>query len=95
MPGAGLARWLVANSISVCDTAAMAPFSRTLRRLDMLRTAAAALGVAVLLVEVAYVYGIATSQPLPGGVVSAIGLAAIAGSGLLYAWRLGTGGLAD
>jgi hypothetical protein len=63
--------------------------------MDMLRAASVALGVAVLLVEAAYVYGLSTSQAESGGVVSAIALAAIAGSGLLYAWRLGAGGLAD
>jgi hypothetical protein len=43
----------------------------------------------------AYVVGAATMQPTPGGVVSALALLAIAGSGLLYAWRLGAGGLVE
>lgn len=43
----------------------------------------------------AYLIAGATVQPTPGGIVSALALVLIAGSGLLYAWRLGAGGLVE
>jgi hypothetical protein len=73
----------------------MAILSRALRRGDLIRVAAATLGVAVLTLLGGYVVAIASSPATPGGVVSALALLAIAGSGLLYAWRLGAGGIAD
>jgi hypothetical protein len=76
-------------------TKPVATFSRSLRRQDVLRVAAAALGVACLVLLASYVVGVATSQPTPGGVVAAAALGVIAGSGILYAWRLGAGGLVD
>jgi hypothetical protein len=57
--------------------------------------AALALGLAVLVIEAAYVVDVAGSQTVPDGVLPAVALAAIAVSGLLYAWRLGAGGLVD
>jgi hypothetical protein len=39
-----------------------------------------------------YVVGAASSQPTIGGVVAAAAFLAIAGTGFLYAWRLGAGG---
>jgi hypothetical protein len=60
-----------------------------------MRVAAAALGLALLLLLVGYAVRAATAQPSLGGVISALGLLAIAGSGLLYAWRLGAGGGVD
>jgi hypothetical protein len=39
-----------------------------------------------------YVVGAASSQPTIGGVVGAAAFLAIAGTGFLYAWRLGAGG---
>jgi hypothetical protein len=42
-----------------------------------------------------YAVAVANSLASPGGVVSALALLAIAGSGLLYAWRLGAGGIVD
>ena len=69
--------------------------SRALRRQDLTRVAAASLGVAVLTLLVGYGVAVASSQATPGGVVSALALVAIAGSGLLYAWRLGAGGIVD
>ncbi|TAN34093.1 hypothetical protein EPN29_04215 [bacterium] len=68
---------------------------RAWRQWDPLRVASAGLGSAVALMLAAYAAGATTSNPTPGGVVSAIALLAIAGSGLLYAWRLGTGGLVE
>jgi hypothetical protein len=44
-----------------------------------------------LIIVAGYVVAAAASQPTPGGVVSAVCLLAIAGTGLLYAWRLGAG----
>jgi hypothetical protein len=73
----------------------MAILSRALRRRDLIRVSAATLGVAVLTLLVGYLIGVANSQATPGGVVSALALLAIAGSGLLYAWRLGAGGIVD
>jgi len=57
--------------------------------------AAASLGAAVLTLLVGYAVAVVSSQATPGGVVSALALVAIAGSGLLYAWRLGAGGIVD
>jgi hypothetical protein len=52
-------------------------------------------GLATALVLAAYVVSVATSQPKVGGAVAAVSLVAIAGAGLLYAWRLGAGGLVE
>jgi hypothetical protein len=60
-----------------------------------MRVAAAALGLAVVMLLGAYGYGVASSQATPGGVVSAVALVGIAGCGLLYAWRLEAGGSVD
>jgi NADH:ubiquinone oxidoreductase subunit 3 (subunit A) len=73
----------------------MATLSRALRRWDLIRIAAASLGVAVLILLAGYAVAVANSQATSGGVVSALALLAIAGSGLLYAWRLGAGGIVD
>src|SRR5712671_1355951 len=94
-PGAACWRRLLAKSTSPCDTAGMATLSRALRRRDAIRVAAASLGAAVLTLLVGYGVAVASSQATPGGVVSAVALVAIAGSGLLYAWRLGAGGIVD
>ena len=60
-----------------------------------MRLAAAALGLALILLFAAYAVVAATTQATLGGVVSALALLAIAGSGLLYAWRPGPGGSVD
>ena len=60
-----------------------------------MRVAAVALGLALLALLGGYVVGVAAAQATPGGVVSALALLAIGGSGLLYAWRLGAGGIVD
>ena len=85
----------MANSRSACDTAGMATLSRALQRWDPIRVAAVSLGLALVILLAGYVVAAAASQPTPGGVVSALALLAIAGSGLLYAWRLETGGSVD
>ncbi|HUY73461.1 MAG TPA: hypothetical protein VMW11_03000 [Candidatus Dormibacteraeota bacterium] len=73
----------------------MAELSRRLRRWDPIRLAAVGSGAAGALLLGAYAVAAATVQPTPGGVVSAVSMLAIAGSGLLYAWRLGAGGLVE
>jgi hypothetical protein len=47
------------------------------------------------LLVAAYGFAAIESRPSPGGVVAALAAAAIAGSGLLYAFRLGAGGHVD
>jgi len=66
-----------------------------LLRTDPLRVAVFALGLALVLLLGAYGFAAIESRPTPGGVVAALAALAIAGSGLLYAWRLGTGGIVD
>jgi hypothetical protein len=73
----------------------MATLSRALRRWDPIRVAAASLGLAVVTLLVGYGVAVAYSQATTGGIVSALALLIIAGSGLLYAWRLGAGGIVD
>ena len=51
--------------------------------------------VAVLLLVAAYGVSLTVVQLTPGAAVSVVALVGIAGSGLLYAWRLGAGGIAD
>jgi hypothetical protein len=79
----------------VCDTAAVRQLSRGLARWDPIRVACIGFGLATALVLAAYVVAVATSQPTLGGAVAAVALVAIAGSGLMYAWRLGAGGLVE
>jgi len=73
----------------------MAALSRSLGRWDPLRVAVAALGLALLLLLAAYGISVTVAKVTPGAVVSAVALVGIAGSGLLYAWRPGAGGIAD
>lgn len=81
--------------MSACDTAGMDALWRSLARRDPLRVAGSALGLAVLLFLAAYAFGLTASPVTVGGVVAAVALIGIAGSGLLYAWRLGAGGIVD
>jgi hypothetical protein len=73
----------------------MTALSRALARWDPLRVATAALALVMLFLLGAYAYSLTASQATPGAVVSAAALVGIAGSGLLYAWRLGAGGIVD
>jgi hypothetical protein len=66
-----------------------------LLRTDPLRVAIFALGLALVLLLGAYGFAAIESRPTPGGVVAALAALAIAGSGLLYAWRLAAGGIVD
>jgi len=52
-----------------------------------MQVAAAALGLAWIAVLGAFVYAAVTVKPSVGGIVSAAGTLAIAGAGILYAWR--------
>jgi hypothetical protein len=73
----------------------MTQLSRWLVRYELVRTAAVWLGVAVLAVVVAYLFAAIYVTPTPGGIAGAVALLAVAGSGLLYAFRPGTGGPGD
>jgi hypothetical protein len=66
-----------------------------LLRTDPLRVAVIALGLAFVIIFGAYGFAVIESRPTLGGIVSALAALAIAGSGLLYAWRLGTGDIVD
>ena len=68
---------------------------RALRRWDPIRVAATALGLAVLLLVGAYAFDLTSEAATPDGLVSALVLIVVAGAGLLYAWRLGAGGLVE
>lgn len=70
----------------------MTSFSRRLARLDAARTAAAGLALAIVLGVGAFAFASYYTQPTPGALVAALAALAVAGSGLLYAWRPGTGG---
>ena len=65
----------------------MSVFSRSLRRWEPLRVAAAVLGLAWLVLIVAFAYSATTGLPDTGSVVAVVALAAIAGAGFMYAWR--------
>jgi hypothetical protein len=69
--------------------------SRGLAGWDPIRVACIGFGLATAAVLAAYVVSVATSQLKLGGAVSAVSLVAIAGTGLLYAWRLGAAGLVE
>ncbi len=58
-----------------------------------MRVAAAGLAAACLAMPAAYVVGGATGQFTPGAAVAALALLAIVGTGILYAWRPGSGRL--
>jgi hypothetical protein len=73
----------------------MAALSRALARWDPVRVAGAALGLAILLLVAAYGVSLTVSQLTPGAAVAVVALVGIVGSGLLYAWRLGAGGIVD
>jgi hypothetical protein len=60
-----------------------------------MHVAAAGAGVVCLGLLAAYLVGVVSSQPTLEGAVSAAGFVAIAGTGILYAWRLGAGGTLD
>jgi CHASE2 domain-containing sensor protein len=65
----------------------MVVFSRALRRRNLVRIAAAALGLAWLAVLGAFGYAAATDKPNTASIVAAAAALLIAGAGILYAWR--------
>jgi hypothetical protein len=73
----------------------MTSFSRWLARTELVRSATAWIGLAFIAVLAAGIFAAAYSKPTPGGIAAAVALVAVAGSGLLYAWRPGTGGPGD
>src|SRR5256885_15715150 len=84
MPGAAGCRWWLAKTTSACDTAAMAVFSRPLRRRRPMQIAVAVLGLAWLAVLGAFVYAAVTVKPSVGGIVSAGGAPPDPGARLFY-----------
>jgi hypothetical protein len=68
---------------------------RALRRLDVIRGAASALGLALVLMVAAYGFASFELRPALAAVAAALAALVIAGGGLLYAFRLGAGGLVD
>ncbi|HXC79496.1 MAG TPA: hypothetical protein VNU19_20865 [Candidatus Acidoferrum sp.] len=66
-----------------------------LLRTDPLRVAVYAAGLAFVLLLAAYGFAAIESRPTLGGVVAALAALAIAGCGLLYAWRPAAGGIVD
>jgi hypothetical protein len=73
----------------------MTSFWRRIVALDPARASALVLGVTFAICLSSYVYFDFTSRVTPGALVAALAALAVAGSGLLYAWRLGPGGLGD
>jgi hypothetical protein len=53
------------------------------------------LGLAILLMVAAFGFAAIESGPSAVAVIAALAAVAIGGSGLLYAWRLGAGGVVD
>jgi hypothetical protein len=66
-----------------------------LLRTDPLRVGVFAFGLALVLLLAAYGFAAVESRPTVGGVVAALAAIAIAGCGLLYAWRPAAGGIVD
>jgi hypothetical protein len=58
-----------------------------MRRWDATRAGAATLGVALLVLLVAFGYAATTIQPTISSLVAAAAVVLIAGAGILYAWR--------
>ena len=83
------------SSKPVCDTPPVAQFERVLRRWDPLRVAVVALGLAVLLMVAAYALDLISAPFTTEGLVAVLALIVVAGCGLLYAWRLGAGGIVE
>jgi hypothetical protein len=73
----------------------MNTLSRALVRWDPMRVSGVFLGLAILSLVGAYGYAAYNVQPTIGSIGAAVALVGIAGSGLLYAWRVGAGGIAD
>src|SRR5438874_7935795 len=68
---------------------------RRVNRLEPARAFAIVVAAPIVAALAAYVLAAATASPKVGALTAAAALVAVAGSGLLYAWRLGAGGLSD
>jgi len=64
-------------------------------RLEPARVFAIVVATPVVTALAAYVLAAFTASPRAAALTAAGALVAVAGSGLLYAWRLGAGGLSD
>jgi len=73
----------------------MTQLSRWLARYELVRTATGWLSLALLALLAAYGFAAVYVKPTPGGLASAAALLAVAGTGLLYAFRPGTGAPGD
>ena len=77
------------------DTAAMAQFWRASKRWHITKVSASGLGLAFALMVGAYVFAAIEAGTTADAVVAVVVAVAIAGTGLLYAFRLGAGGIAE
>ena len=73
----------------------MASLWRRLVRMEPARASAAALALLLAAAVGAFIFAAVSSLPGYGALIAAAALVAVAGSGLLYAWRLAAGGLGD
>jgi len=64
-------------------------------RLEPARVFAIVVATPVVTALAAYILAAFTASPRAAALTAAGALVAVAGSGLLYAWRLGAGGLSD
>lgn len=64
-------------------------------RIDPVRASALLLALPVVAALVAFVVASISTVPPLSQIVAAVALVALAGTGLVYAWRLGPGGLSD
>jgi hypothetical protein len=68
---------------------------RASKRRESTQVAASALGLAFLLMVAAYGFAAIEALPTADSVIAVLVAVAIAGTGLLYAFRLGAGGFVD
>jgi hypothetical protein len=73
----------------------MTQLSRWLARYELVRTAAIWLGLAVLAMLGAFAFAAYYARPSAAEIAAAVALLIVAGSGLLYAFRPGSGGPGD
>jgi hypothetical protein len=73
----------------------MAGLWRRVNRIDPARVSALLVATPVVAILAAYALPASTASPAVGALTAVGALVAVTGSGLLYAWRLGAGGLSD
>jgi len=73
----------------------MPRFWKRIQRFEPARVSAAAVALLLVAALAAYGFAVYASKPTAGALAAAVALVAVAGTGLVYAWRLGTGGLSD